>query len=161
MKQIVLQLLVPFLLMHGAGMSQQVVSTAGTHATGTGVQLSWTVGEPVIETFTGTSAIITQGFHQTRLVVTTVDPAVYPGLTLTVYPNPVSSTLKLEITGDGLKNLFFCLYNMEGKCILKRKVESSHELVGMESCAPGAYLLSVFRGADQLLKSFKIVKNKN
>ena len=84
---------------------QQVISSAGASATGAGVQLSWTVGEPVIETFTGASAILTQGFHQSKLTVTAIDPRIYPELELTVYPNPVSSSLRLQIEGDRLQNL--------------------------------------------------------
>lgn len=146
-------------LVPGISFSQQVFATAGTHMTGLNVQISWTNGEPVIETCTTTSVILTQGFHQSRLTVTAVDPAVYPDLQLRVYPNPVSTDLKLEITGDRLKELSFCLSNLEGKVILKREAETYPELIPMENCAPGAYLLSVYCKANQLLKTFKIVKN--
>lgn len=161
MKQMVLCFLIPFLLlMHGACLSQQVISTTGTHAAGANVQLSWTIGEPVIETFTGTSVILTQGFHQSRLTVTTVDPVVYPGVTLLVYPNPVSSFLKLEIKGEGLKDLSFCLYDINGRLLQNKQVENQPEMIGMENYAPGAYFLKVFRENSLPLQSFKIVKNQ-
>ncbi len=93
------------LLYSGICTSQQVISAAGGSGSGSNVQLSWTVGEPVIETFTGSSAILTQGFHQSKLLVTALDPMLFPGLTLTVFPNPVSSSLQLEVTGEVMSDL--------------------------------------------------------
>lgn len=50
--------------------SQQVISSAGGTATGTGIQLSWTIGEPVTATVHGSDFYLTQGFHQSQLLST-------------------------------------------------------------------------------------------
>ena len=138
--------------------AQQVISSAGGSAVGTGVQLSWTIGEPVIETFTGTSAVLTQGFHQTKLTVTAVDPTLFPGLEVNVYPNPVSTTLRVQISGERMQKLSYRLFNMEGKAILHKMVENPSELINMEMYTSGTYLLRFFR-EDDPLKTFKIVKD--
>jgi hypothetical protein len=148
-----------FSLSCGSLKAQQVISSAGTSATGTGVQLSWTIGEPVVETFTGTSAVLTQGFHQSRLTVTSVDPTLFPEMDLSIYPNPVSTSLKLQISGDRLQNLNYMLFNMEGKAILAKDIESSSELIKMELFSPGTYLLKVFRDDNIPLKTFKVIKD--
>lgn len=44
--------------------AQQVIASSGGYYVGENLTLSWTVGEPVIETFSGTSVILTQGFQQ-------------------------------------------------------------------------------------------------
>jgi len=44
--------------------AQQVVATAGGYYEGENLSLSWTVGEPVIETFNSGELILTQGFQQ-------------------------------------------------------------------------------------------------
>nr|NQU90848.1 hypothetical protein [Bacteroidota bacterium] len=44
--------------------AQQVISTAGGYFEGDNISLSWTLGEPVIETFEGNGLILTQGFQQ-------------------------------------------------------------------------------------------------
>jgi hypothetical protein len=139
--------------------AQQVISSAGGSATGTGVQLSWTIGEPVIETFTGSSAILTQGFHQSKLTVTAIDPAIYPDLELSVFPNPVSSSLRLVTRGDQLQKLSYQLYNMEGQSILSGKVEASPELINMELYTSGTYLLKVLKNGNVPVRTFKIVKD--
>jgi len=139
--------------------AQQVISAAGATASGTGVQLSWTIGEPVIETFTGATAILTQGFHQSRLFATAIDPIENPGLKLTVYPNPVSGILKLEITDHRLEGIRYSLFTMDGKSILDRKVEKQPELISMENYTPGTYLLKIFVSGNHPVQTFKIVKN--
>jgi len=154
-----LQIIILFLSFSGYLPAQQVISSAGASATGTNVQLSWNIGEPVIETFTGTSAILTQGLLQTKLEITAVDPLDYPGLTLMVYPNPVSSSLRIDIQGELPKNLCFRLFDLNGKQILIRQVETLPELINMGNFAQGTYLLKVSGNRDETLKTFKIVKN--
>ena len=44
--------------------AQQVIASAGGYYEGNGISLSWTLGEPVIETFEGNGIILTQGFQQ-------------------------------------------------------------------------------------------------
>jgi len=142
-----------------AGNAQQVVASAGSHGTGTNVQLSWTVGETVIETFTGSSAILTQGFHQSKLLVTALDPLLLPGLTLTVYPNPVSETLLLDFQGEIPQGISYHLYDIGGKVIRSGVVNQFPGKIGMEQCTPGTYLLKVLKNEQTPLKTFRIVKN--
>lgn len=44
--------------------AQQVIATSGGYYQNENLSLSWTVGEPVIETFTGANVTLTQGFQQ-------------------------------------------------------------------------------------------------
>jgi hypothetical protein len=139
---------------------QQVISSAGASAVGVGVQLSWTVGEPVIETFTGSSVILTQGFHQTKLTVTPIEFIPVPDLELTIYPNPVSSVLRLQAVGKKtVPQMTYSLYNMEGKVIMKKLFENSPEEINMELYSSGTYVLKIFNGENQPLRTFKVIKD--
>jgi hypothetical protein len=44
--------------------AQQVISTSGGYFENDNISVSWTVGEPVIETFSGVDVTLTQGFQQ-------------------------------------------------------------------------------------------------
>ncbi len=44
--------------------AQQVIASAGGYYEGDNISISWTLGEPVIETFVGEDIILTQGFQQ-------------------------------------------------------------------------------------------------
>ena len=56
--------ILPVMLIWSNCLSQQVIATAGGSASGTGIELSWTIGEPVTATTFGSGFILTQGFHQ-------------------------------------------------------------------------------------------------
>ena len=44
--------------------AQQIIATSGGYFEGENISMSWTLGEPVIETFAGEDIILTQGFQQ-------------------------------------------------------------------------------------------------
>ena len=56
--------IVTAILIYDNCFSQQVIATAGGSGTGTGFELSWTIGEPITATAIGTDFELTQGFHQ-------------------------------------------------------------------------------------------------
>lgn len=60
--------LISALILSGKCFSQQVIATAGSSGSGTGIQLSWTIGEPVTATTHGSDFYLTQGFHQSQPV---------------------------------------------------------------------------------------------
>ncbi|MBE0654801.1 MAG: hypothetical protein IH594_13445, partial [Bacteroidales bacterium] len=76
--------------------AQQVVSSGGGSKSATGVQISWTLGEPVIETFSSGSTILTQGFHQSKLSATPVTDLLFPEMELTVFPNPTQDYVIIQ-----------------------------------------------------------------
>jgi hypothetical protein len=136
----------------------QVISSAGSHATGNGVQLSWTVGEPVISTLFSGNYILTQGFHQSKLEVTALDNVLFPELEISLFPNPVSGSMKLEVKGK-LNFLLSCqLFDTQGRLLFDKKVEILPFLFDMESFASGTYFFNVCGVEAQLIKTFKIVK---
>ncbi len=51
-------------LLQAQSLSPAVISTAGDYSTGSGVSLSWTLGEIATETYDNGSYILTQGFQQ-------------------------------------------------------------------------------------------------
>lgn len=139
--------------------AQQVISSAGAYSIGTNVQLSWTVGEPVIKSFTGGSTILTQGFQQGNLKVTPIEPVLMPGIFFSVYPNPVSYALILESSASGNPTLDYQLFNMEGKLIAKQRIKNQTEIIIMKNYSSGIYLLKIVMNNQQLLQTFKILKD--
>ncbi|MCF8365211.1 MAG: T9SS type A sorting domain-containing protein [Bacteroidales bacterium] len=66
MKKTALFCLISFLsIFPFTGHAQQVVASAGGYFEGDNISLSWTLGEPVIETFSNSNITLTQGFQQT------------------------------------------------------------------------------------------------
>lgn len=68
MKTIILFTL--FMILMISSYSQEVISTAGEHYENSNGSISWTIGEPVIETLESTNNYLTQGFHQPTVIPT-------------------------------------------------------------------------------------------
>jgi len=139
--------------------SQQVVSSAGTSAAGTNVQISWTAGEPVVETFTGESVILTQGFQQSKLTITALEGIDIPSLELNVYPNPFFNQLHIAVVKGDWDNLEYLLFSLDGKLLQRKVAVNQVETMNFESFTQGAYLLKVSRHHHETIRTFKVIKN--
>lgn len=138
--------------------AQEVIATAGGHATVTGISLSWTLGEPVTNTVSNGTITLTQGFQQPRLISTAIDDKLIPGLDLSVYPNPSSSILNLKAEGEGNLLLRYTLFSVDGKVLVAEKITQTTTSIDMQRFANGNYLLQVGRKDGKPLRTFKIIK---
>jgi hypothetical protein len=137
--------------------AQQVISTAGDYNSGTSNSLSWTLGEGVIETFTGTNVILTQGFQQSKLTITAIKEVPGNSLEISAYPNPTADFVTLKITTESVKNFKYMLYDLYGKLLAEQKLVNSETKIPFNNLASGTYLLKLINN-NQDLKVFKIVK---
>lgn len=140
--------------------SPEVFSNAGGSGTAGTATVDWTIGEPLTETISGTSSQITQGFHQPRYVLTELEPAVDAGISLSVYPNPASDYIWLEIRRDDADLLRVDLVDVSGKIL---KYETTVERDGrmsidLSQVAIGNYFLRVLKQDGTPVKAFKIQK---
>jgi hypothetical protein len=138
--------------------AQEVISSAGNTYSAGGYEVSWTLGEPVIETIKGTNNTLTQGFHQTNIAVTALENLSLPGLELSVYPNPVSHMLNIKATGREDIKLQYRLFGIDGKLLSQKEILNNPEEIDMLPYAGGSYLLKVLSTADNLVQTFKIIK---
>jgi hypothetical protein len=139
-------------------MSQQIVSSTGAHAVGTSAQLSWTLGETMIETLTSPNAILTQGFHQSKLTVTAVDPLEFPAIKISVYPNPVMDKLLIETGGIVKDKFLYSLTDTNGRLLKKGEIAASPQSVEMGSISPGIYFMKIGVPKRNTWQIYKIVK---
>jgi len=145
--------------------AQEVVTTAGSHGETTSGSLSWTVGEPVIETITDGTNTLTQGFQQSRLTVTTINDLKVPGIELSVYPNPTNSYLSIEVKTDKQRDLLLSLFDINGKLILQKKMAGNKQTIKMQNYKPATYILQVMlvkvgsrKDAMHCVSTFRIIK---
>lgn len=138
--------------------SQSVISCGGASATNSGYMLSWTIGEPVVATFTQSSNTLTQGFHQSNLIVTSISTFGEKALSIQVYPNPVSDLLyiKSEITDNTL--LKYKLSTSDGKTILCETMDNPLKQIDLQNFASGLYILTVEDNTGKNIQGFRVVK---
>ena len=138
--------------------AQEVVTTAGSYGETTSGSLSWTIGEPVIETITDGTNTLTQGFQQSKLTVTAINDLKVPGIELSVYPNPTNSFLSIEVKADKQRDLLLSLFDINGKLILQKKMTGSKQTIKMQNYKPATYILKVTEGNKEI-NTYQIVKH--
>ena len=139
--------------------AQEVVTTSGGYGETTGARVTWTIGEPVTETVTGTTTILTQGFNQGDLIITLIKSPELPGLNVKVYPNPTSEYLKLSVGDADVENLNYILVDMGGKVVNKNILKGMESEIPMGNLTPSTYFLKIYQKKTEIA-IFKIIKNK-
>jgi hypothetical protein len=142
-----------------ATLAQQVVASSGNSGSVASYMVDWTLGEPVIETISGSGNILTQGMHQSNLLVTAISELELPGMEVKVYPNPTGRFLKIEIIQTGNEQFFYEISDITGRKTVLKEMQTNTEEIDMGSYVSGIYLLNVLSQNHKIVKVFKIIKN--
>ena len=156
MKTIVTFLFLVFALIANAqNVEREVISSGGNFYTNSAGQLSTTIGEPVISTYANGSNVLTQGFQQTKIVVTGVKDNRIDFL-MNVFPNPTinSLTLKIQELKEGIS---YTIYSVEGKLLLTNQLIGLETKVDVSNLSKGSYFLNITEN-NNLIKTYKIIK---
>ena len=140
--------------------AQSTIPASGGNAGGSGGSVSYTVGQIVNVTISGSNGSVIEGVQQPFeiSVITEVGNTEEITLSCSVYPNPVTYFLTLKI-GTGVKvKLSYKLYNINGKLLENKKILTDETQIAMVTYASGTYLLRVTDNKKDL-KTFKIIKN--
>jgi hypothetical protein len=145
--------------------AQEAIPSSGGNVLGTGGTVSYTVGQVVYLSNTGTDGSVLQGVQQPYeiYVVTGIENQPDNNLTIKVYPNPVSTNLTLEIAIQAIRGLSYHLVDIAGKILENKKIIASVTEIHLEQFPSSTYFLKVIQ--DDLtsskieLKTFKIIKN--
>ena len=94
-------------------LAQEVIATSGDFHESDNGSLSWTLGEIAIETHSNTNNIITQGFQQTKLTITSIDEMRKEGISVNIYPNPTSEVISIEVNKTDEREVYFKLFGKD------------------------------------------------
>lgn len=140
--------------------AQESVNATGGNASGSGGSASYSVGQVVYTTNTGTNGSVAQGVQQPYeiSVVTAIEEAKGINLSVSAYPNPTTDYLTLEVKDFELSTLYFQLYDMNGKLLQSEKITGNQTSIVMSNLVPATYFVKVTQGNKEV-KTFKITKN--
>jgi hypothetical protein len=138
--------------------SQEIISTSGDYSDGSSGQLSWTLGDLAVETYSSGDAKLTQGFQQPIYEVMTTFKNLEYDFAIQVYPVPSTDYITVEF--DQIQdNLEVILYNLQGEKVLSKKVDSETITIDLNYLSPSEYVLKIVNKENKLIKSYTIVKN--
>jgi hypothetical protein len=138
---------------------QQTIPATGGNASGSGGSVSYTVGQILSSSISGSNGTVVQGVQQPYeiSVVTALRNTEDISLKCLVYPNPTAGLTKLVFESPDFENLRFRLYDINGILLKDEKVESRETEISLENFSSSVYFLKVLRNNLEV-KVFKIVK---
>jgi hypothetical protein len=139
--------------------AQEAITAAGGNASGSEGSVSYSVGQVVYITNTGTNGSVAGGVQQPFeiSVVTEIKEANDITLQCSVYPNPTTDFLTLKVENFSFLTLTFQLYDVNGKLLENKEITVNETSIAMSNLAPATYFLAVYEG-NREVKKFKIIK---
>lgn len=136
--------------------SSSVMSSSGGVFISDNLSMTWTIGEPVTETWENGSYIITQGFQQTNYTITRINKPGIVSFTVDVFPNPVSDFLNISVQ-ENSGNTDYILYDLNGQIVSNGKIIGNNTMVNMSKLPASTYMLRIH--GNNKTADFKIIKN--
>jgi hypothetical protein len=134
-------------------LDQQVIGSSGRQYVTASARVAFTIGEPLTATLTGQDGIITQGFHQGTITVTSVRDEL-PAAALSVHPNPAVDRLMVTSSAEGAQ---WHLHTLDGKAVMHGTLQQGRNEIDVTRLAQATYMLTVV-ARDRRTNAYRIVK---
>jgi hypothetical protein len=135
----------------------EVIAASGDTYKTASNQISWTLGEVVVETYSAGASILTQGFQQPGIMVEVGYTDAVIQLSMNVYPVPATSYVNVEFQ-EILENLSVELYNMKGMRVHAQPVNSRRLQIDLNALPAAEYILKIISADNKMIKSYTLVK---
>lgn len=158
------QLLLAFnfllVISYGQSISSSVIASGGGSYEAGGINLSWTIGELAVETYTTSNLILTQGFQQGYYEITSVNDPLVKSIDLDIYPNPAIDFITIKIKNTDVKSVRLELYSIDGVLVVNELWENTGAPYKFQVNRFNAnqYILKVIDLDNKNTSSFKIIK---
>ena len=136
--------------------AQENINASGANITSDEGSISYSIGQTVYNTNTGTNGSISEGVQQ-PYEISVVSGIKEKDITLSIsaYPNPTTDYLTLELIE--FENTNFQLININGKILQNEPIRNSYTRINMSNLINGLYFVKVIQNEIEI-KVFKIIK---
>ncbi|MBQ0788270.1 MAG: T9SS type A sorting domain-containing protein [Oceanihabitans sp.] len=139
--------------------AQESLNTSGGNISSSDGSISQSVGQLFINPINGSNGNIYQGV-QFAIDLENLDTNSYLfDLNVKTFPNPATSELNLQVSNINSHKLSYKIYDFLGRLIKSDTISTEKTTINIEDLPNAAYLLNVFSENQNLIKSFKILKN--
>uniref|UniRef100_UPI004048748E T9SS type A sorting domain-containing protein n=1 Tax=Flavobacterium sp. TaxID=239 RepID=UPI004048748E len=153
-------LLAAGLLWAGFAQAQESTNASGGDATGTGGTASYSVGQVVYTTNTGSTGSVAQGVQHAYEIFTLGIKETELNILLTAFPNPTADHLTLQISDYNNEKLSYQLFDMQGKQLSNGQIVAQQTQINMNSLPTATYFVNVVNQENKKVQSFKIIKTQ-
>jgi hypothetical protein len=137
--------------------AQSAVVASGGVVTSSAGSVSYSIGQVVYIGVSNTNGSISQGVQQTYQVATVGILFADLDFSLSVFPNPTTNQITLEVGRYDNQSLNYVLIDNEGKQIQAIKVLDKQTNIDMSNFPAASYLMEVYQDNIKV-QSFKILK---
>jgi hypothetical protein len=151
------------IFLHAQTLSPTVISSSGGYFSSATGSLSTTVAEmTMVQTFTGTNNILTQGFQQPEdFSVSIIENEVLSG-ELVIFPNPTNGQFSLIFNSDGSQTNSVKIYNLVGQIVFAKTLEcakgTNTHTFDISHQSQGIYLLELTTTDNKGKKNISVEK---
>ena len=147
------------LLWAGLSQAQESANASGGDATGSGGTVAYSIGQVVYTTNTGSSGSVAQGVQHAYEIFTVGIKETELNISLSVFPNPTTDNLSLQISDYNSAKFSYQLYDMQGKLLSNGQVTALQTQINTASLPSATYFVNVVTQDNKQVQSFKIIKN--
>jgi hypothetical protein len=135
--------------------AQEVVTTSGGSMTDNKVQVNWTIGEPITETFTNKNSAVTSGLNQPTSKIETLVEIIESIIDISVFPNPTSQFVKIKYGGQ--LPISTKILSLNGTFLFVKELKTQPLQLDFSTCESGVYIIEITDKSGKF-STFRIVK---
>jgi hypothetical protein len=154
-----LVLIITGLLWLSFAQAQESVNASGGNATGSGGIVAYSIGQVVYTTNTGNTGSLAQGVQHGYEIFTVGINKSLLNVSLTAFPNPTGTILTIQIGDYNNEKLLYQLFDMNGKLFSSEQIDSKQTQINITSLPLANYLINILNQSNEIVQSFKIIKN--
>jgi hypothetical protein len=136
--------------------AQDSVISSGVSFSSSSGSLSYSVGQSVYNLYSVSNGVLLQGVQQPFEIFMNGGVS-NTKLEFSVYPNPTSDWLSIDIQNFNNEDIQFELVDVNGRKIISANILTSNSILQLDSFASGFYFINVFENQKHI-KTFKIIK---
>lgn len=140
--------------------AQHVFATSGSDISNSNINISYTIGEPLVSKINNSTISLSNGFQNAiNLTITAINNNLFGQNELVIYPNPTKSNIFIENKSD-ITNLSYNLYSVNGNKVLHSSFnKTTQQTIDMNTLGSGLYILEIVDNNTLQSQIFKIEKS--
>lgn len=141
-------------------LTQEVNSNGGGNYSQINASLQFTIGEPIIETYSTSTGRLYQGFEQGNYnIVSIEEPVIDTAISVALYPNPSTGIFSLNLKSNLPQYFILKIVDMHGKLILEKQFSAeSTETINLSEYNNSIYFIIINSTETSYTKTYKILK---
>lgn len=140
--------------------AQEAANASGGDAKGSAGTVAYSVGQLFYTSNSGVTGSVSPGIQQAYEIVTVGIDEATPNISLSIFPNPTSDNLTLQISEYEGEKLQYKIFDVQGKLLKNSVIRSNQTTIDMTALPSATYFIEVVNNKNKKIQTFKIIKTQ-